>query len=409
MYRKLKIKFIAISTLSVLIVLLLVLGLVNYITYSNSMDDIYSTLEFISDQGGNPEAEKSFDKNYKGNINAETQYETRYLFLTYDMEGTYLAINDDHIAAISDEDIELFIGKALKSKDDRGLFTFNGLNYAYLKASGNGYSKLTIMDCTRYLATVHFFAKFSVYIGIVSILLTMLIVSIFSRRIVSPYVKNAEAQKQFITNASHELKTPLAVISANTEVIEMTCGKSEWTESTVNQVNRMSDLISQLVVLSRLEEREDIVLTDVNFSEEAKKSVANYKTIADTKGLSLEANVEEDIHINGDEKGVYELVNILLDNAVKYCDEGGVVELSLEKKGRNAILTVSNDYLAGDGVDYKRFFDRFYREDKSHNSEKKGYGIGLSMAESLVRMFKGKISVFYKKPKISFQIVLGAQ
>ena len=409
MYRKLKLKFIAISTLSVLIVLVLVLGTVNYVTYKNAISDINQTLEFISERAGNPDSEIQTGGKIDGNITAETQYETRYLFMTYDANGTFLAINDDHIAAINEEDFEEFIEPAFNPKKNRGLFSYKGLDYAYLRVSRNEYTQLTIMDCTRYLSAVYFVAKFSVYIGVLSLLLTVLIVSVASRRIVSPYVKNSEAQKQFITNASHELKTPLAVISANTEVIEMTCGKSEWTESTVNQVNRMSDLISQLVVLSRLEEREDIVLTDVNFSEEAKKSVANYKTIADTKGLSLEANVEEDIHINGDEKGVYELVNILLDNAVKYCDEGGVVELSLEKRGRNAILTVSNDYLAGDGVDYKRFFDRFYREDKSHNSEKKGYGIGLSMAESLVRMFKGKISIFYKKPKISFQIVLGAQ
>lgn len=406
MYRKLKLKFIAISTLSVLIVLVLVLGLVNYITYKSAISDIDQTLEFISTQVGDPLAEKNFNNEFKGNLSIETQYETRYLFMTFDSEGSFLSINDDHIAAISEDDFEEFIDKALKAKEPRGRFDYNGLNYAFLRVEGNDYSTLTIMDCTRYLSAVKFFAKFSVNIGLVSILLTMLIVSIFSRKIVSPYVKNTEAQKQFITNASHELKTPLAVIAANTEVIEMTCGKSEWTESTVNQVNRMSDLISQLVVLSRLEEREDLVLSDVNFSEETKKSVGNYKTIADTQGLSLNYQIEDDVHISADEKGVYELVNILLDNAVKYCDEGGEIVLSLEKKGKNAILSVSNDYLEGDGVDYKRFFDRFYREDVSHSNEKKGYGIGLSMAESIVRMFKGKISVSYKKPKISFHVVI---
>ncbi len=407
MYRKLKLKFIAISTLSVLIVLVLVLGLVNYITYKSAISDINQTLEFISNQVGDPMAEKQFSNEFKGNISVETQYETRYLFMTFDSSGSFLSINDDHIAAISEGDLEEFINTALRAEEDRGRFDYKGLNYAFLKAKGTDYSTLTIMDCTRYLSAVHFFAKFSVNIGLLSILLTMLIVSVFSRKIVSPYVRNSEAQKQFITNASHELKTPLAIISANTEVIEMTTGKNEWTESTVNQVNRMSDLISQLVVLSRLEEREDIVLTDVNMSEEAKKSVTNYKTIADTKDLKLEYKIEDDIHVNGDEKGVYELINILLDNAVKYCDDGGEINLTLEKKGRNAVLIVSNDYLEGDGVDYKRFFDRFYREDKSHSNEKKGYGIGLSMEESLVRMFKGKIHVSYKKPKISFHIVLG--
>jgi signal transduction histidine kinase len=183
-------------------------------------------------------------------------------------------------------------------------------------------------------------------------------------------------------------------------------GKSEWTESTVKQVNRMSELISQLVVLSRLEERQDIVLTDVDMSAEVSSVITSFKSIAETNEIQLDTHIDEDIHVMADQKGLRELVNILLDNAVKYCDEGGKVEVGLTKKGKSAIFTVSNDYAAGEGVDYKRFFDRFYREDKSHNSEKQGYGIGLSMAESLVRMFKGRITVNYKKPVITFTITL---
>ena len=237
-------------------------------------------------------------------------------------------------------------------------------------------------------------------------ILLMVVIYLVSRRAVRPISQSYSKQKEFISNASHELKTPLAVISANTEVIEMMNGKNEWTESTVNQVSRMSELISRLVVLSRLEEREDIVLKDVDYSAEAAKSVANFKTVAETKGLTLESVIEEDIHVEADEKGIFELINILLDNAVKYCDDGGAILIVLSKKGKYSSLVVSNDYAEGEGVDYKRFFDRFYREDQSHNSSKKGYGIGLSMAESLTRMFKGKIHVTYKKPIISFTVII---
>ena len=236
--------------------------------------------------------------------------------------------------------------------------------------------------------------------------LLILLLSVFSNRVVEPYVKNAEAQKQFITNASHELKTPLAVISANTEVIEMMNGKSEWTESTVSQVNRMSNLISQLVVLSRLEEREDLVLSDVDMSEEVNKVIKDFKAVVDTQGKKLEYTVAENIHVKADEKGIHELTNILVDNAVKYCDEEGTIKVTLSQKGKTTYLAVSNDYKEGTGIDCKRFFDRFYREDQSHNSEKQGYGIGLSMADSLVRMFKGKINVSYKKPVITFTVTL---
>ena len=406
MFRKIRFKFICISTLSVLIVLFLVLGLVNLITHKNALSEIYNTVEFISKQGGNLVPDSELDPTYNGKFSAETQYETRYLFITIGKDGVYLSINDDHIAAVNSDNLGEFISFALDSEDERGLFEYRGRDYAYLRVRTAENTSLTIMDCTRTMSAVEFFEKFSFYIGFLSTLLMILILSILSRRIVHPYIKNAEAQKQFITNASHELKTPLAVISANTEVIEMMNGKSEWTESTVKQVNRMSELISQLVVLSRLEESVDLVLTDVNMSEEAKKSIENYKTVADTKGLTLNSEIADDICVSADEKGIFELINILLDNAVKYCDENGEIKITLDKKGRNAVLKVENDYAEGDGVDYKRFFDRFYREDQSHNSEKKGYGIGLSMAESLVRMFKGKIHVSYKKPKICFTITI---
>ena len=168
----------------------------------------------------------------------------------------------------------------------------------------------------------------------------------------------------------------------------------------------MSELISQLVVLSKLEEREDIVLTDVNISEEAKKVAESFKTVAETNGKKFESSIAEDIHVTAELKGVHELINILVDNAVKYCDDEGSIKMELVQKGKTALLTVSNDYSDGEGVDYKRFFDRFYREDQSHNSEKQGFGIGLSMADSLVRMFKGKISVNYKNKIISFVVAL---
>ena len=269
-----------------------------------------------------------------------------------------------------------------------------------------GNVKITIMDCTRNLSMVHFFVKFSFYIGAISILLLILLLSVFARKAVQPMVRNIEAQKQFITNASHELKTPLAVISANTEVIEMMSGKNEWTESTIKQVNRMSELISQLVVLSKLEEREDIVLTEVNISDEVNKVLTSFRSVAETQGKKLETSVTDGIIVKADEKGIHELINILMDNAVKYCDEEGTVKLTLNQKGKSVVLTVSNDYADGEGEDYSKFFDRFYRADESHNSEKKGYGIGLSMADSLVRMFKGKINVSYKKPQITFTVIL---
>ena len=411
MLRKFRIKFIFIATLSVMIVLFIVLGLVNFVTYRNAASEIYTTMEFISEnsdslvndvyvtpQSGNPA------------ISLDTQYAARYLLVDFDNKNKMVGFNLDHISDIGEDELTDVLNIVEDKYFEKGVFSYSSRYYAFMKkTTGDGnLTRYIIMDCTRSISTVNFLKHFSIIIGLLSVLTLLLILTIFSRKAISPYIKNAEAQKQFITNASHELKTPLAVISANTEVIELTGGKNEWTESTIKQVNRMSELISQLVVLSRLEEREDIVLTDVDISHEASEVSDSFKTVAETQGKSLNASIEPDIHVLGDQKGVHELINILADNAVKYCDDGGEVGITLNRKGRNVFMIVSNNFKDGGGIDYKRFFDRFYREDQSHNSEKKGYGIGLSMADSIVRILKGRITASYKKGVIYFTVTLSA-
>ena len=406
--RKLKVKFILIASVSFLAVLFMVLGLVNYISLRSVRDDIYTTLKIIIDNGGLPEySNKKYNK-YDIVVTPETVYETRYFMVTLDDSQSYLQLNIDNIAAIkNDEDVEQFINTAISDRHDRGMFSYGTLYYAYMKSvDDEGKTVIAFLDCTSRLISVTQMAHFSLYVGCISMLLLILLLSIFSRRAVAPILKNMESQNQFITNASHELKTPLAVISANAEVLEMTNGSSEWTDSIKNQVTRMSELVSQLIVLSKLQEHDELVLTEVNFSEKAEDVCKSFKTVADAAGKGFEADISPDIKIVADERGSRELVSILVDNAVKYCDDGGTVKVNLHSRGRRAFLTVSNDYSDGEGVDYSRFFERFYREDQSHNSEKVGYGIGLSMAESLVEMFKGKITVNYKNKVITFTVIL---
>jgi len=429
MFRKLKIKFILIATLSMFLVLGIVLALVNFVSYRSMLESIFSTLELLSDYSFIPAEEDDLasitdsdsDKyeTLKNIITPETKYEVRYFSITLDQDDEIVNVNDENIAAIDDDDYANIVSKIsdntvllnrlrsiiLYDDSDRGIIVYNSIAYAYIvKSLQDGCTKITFMDCTSRMAYTYFFSRFSMIIGLISMLLLICVLSFFAKKAVAPISKNIEAQKRFITNASHELKTPLAVISANTEVIEMINGKSEWTESTVKQVNKMSDLISRLVVLSKLEEAHDIVMTEVNLSKEALDVADSFRSVAETSDIMLVQDIEDDVIINSDEHGAHELVSILVDNAVKYCDEGGNVTLSLHKRGKGFTLAVSNTYKEGKGVDYSRFFDRFYREDESHNSEKKGYGIGLSMAESLCSKFKWKITVTYKEDTIYFTV-----
>ena len=173
----------------------------------------------------------------------------------------------------------------------------------------------------------------------------------------------------------------------------------------------MTDLINRLVVLARFEEKSeeksDVAEKNINFSDIVTKSANSFKSMAIKGGKNFESNIQKNLCISGDDGAIYELVNILIDNANKYCDDGGTVGVGLLQHGitfKKAKLVVYNTYKSGKGVDYSRFFERFYRGDKSHNSNVSGYGVGLSIAGNIVKRHKGKIHISYKNDTIYFNV-----
>jgi len=407
MIRKIRKKFIWISSLSLLAVLVIVLGITNAVNYFNVRMEIFSVMSMISESGGKI-PEKLYYRSIMGEsiLTGESAYALRF-FSAYinETDGSIHDINRERVSAINEKEALEYVQRAMKTDSSEGFIHSNGSVFAYQKSSLTDSSSIcVIMDCTRQIRSNVSFLTFSLYIGVSSLLILTLLIMHFSKKAVAPMVRNIEAQKQFITNASHELKTPLAIISANTEVLEMTEGKNEWTESTMEQVQRMSELISHLIILSRLQEKDEVELTSVDFSAVTKKVSEEFRILAEKDGKQYETDIAEGRMIKANEAGIRELVSILCDNAVKYCTDGGKVMVRLESKGHNTMLTVSNSFPEKKDVDYSRFFERFYREDESHNSEKKGFGIGLSMAERFVEMFKGKISVHYKDGMIHFTV-----
>ena len=198
MYRKLRLKFIGIATLSVLIVLVIVLGSINIITYRNTVSDIYTRLSFVSKNTDTVIKSEEIEMMKNTEITPETQYDTRYITVMVDKAGNVIDFNVEHIAAIEDSEINDFIKYAVSRDSVRGIFIYDYLSYAYLKTDMGDVMKLTIMDCTRSFSTVNYLLRFSIYIGMLSMLIVILILSIFARRVVRPYIKNSEAQKEFI-------------------------------------------------------------------------------------------------------------------------------------------------------------------------------------------------------------------
>ena len=411
MFRKLKIRFILLASAAIVCILLTMIAVLNSVRFLQTNGEIQAVLNILSANNGDfPSVEETAESLQNDRITIDTIYQYRYFSVVYKEDKTLYSTNLDHLSNLSKEQALSYANKVIKNSRSSGVFKVGSQFYSYQITQDSKTKRylLVVLDSTNYLESRNDFFWLSIQLCFYSFIFFVLVVSGFSNFAIRPYIKNYENQKRFITNAGHELKTPLAIISANTELQELMTGENEWTESTKDQVKRLSNLINQMVVLARLEEQPDVTLVDVNFSEVVKKVAGNFKCVIEKAGKKYEIKLQEDIHVKATEDELYELVSILIDNACKYCDEDGqiFVTLTKAKRGKRARLTVANSYADGKNVDYSRFFDRFYREDESHNQKQPGYGIGLSMAESLVRIFKGRIWVSYKKGLIGFTVLL---
>ncbi len=413
MFRRLRLQFIVVATIAVSIMLISIIGILNASKYATSEKRINKILDLLSKNNGVLPDEEVVEKILGRKTNPDIIVQYRYFSAYVDSTNKVITMNTEHIANLSETDVIFYIRKILSGKNRYGNFTTtDGQKFAYKLSLHEDESKLiVVLDTTSYIEDRADLIDTSVFIFFSNLVFFIIIFVIFSGKVMMPFMENYRNQKAFITNAGHELKTPLAIISANNELCEMIGGENEWTKSTKEQVERMTDLINRLVVLARFEEKSeeksDVSEKNINFSDIVTKSANSFKSMAIKGGKNFKSNIQKNLCISGDDGAIYELVNILIDNANKYCDDGGTVGVGLLQHGitfKKAKLVVSNTYKSGKGVDYSRFFERFYREDKSHNSNVSGYGVGLSIAGNIVKRHKGKIHISYKNDTIYFNV-----
>ena len=336
-------------------------------------------------------------------INAETPYRTRFFSVTYE-NGSYLGSDLTHVASVAEEDAMEYGSAALLSGREKGTENI----YRYLAVTEeNGSVIIYFLDISEELATTRTFLRGSLIVAAVSYILLFVLIYFISKAAVSPIARNIENQKRFITDAEHEIKTPLAIISANTEALEMIQGKSEWTANIKDQVKRSSELVQRLLVLSKMDE-ENISLSfkDFSISDAVLETVAPFGAVASSSDKQFEMDIEPGITYKGDERAVRELVSILTDNAIKYCTESGSVLVSLYKEGKKIIFRTVNDVDPGSVTDTSLLFNRFYRTDESRSRDTGGYGIGLSIAQAVADAHGGSISAKQEGGKITFRTVL---
>ncbi len=357
-----------------------------------------------SDHQVNISLDDVFALNTRYDESQDFQYSTRYFAVIYDETGSVTDVIINHISTVDEKEAVSF---AEKVKDSFFSFGSSGL-YFYKRASLDSDTIVVFLDSRNQVATNSRLLYTSLIVLGLGLIIVFFIMNHMSYQIIQPEIENVRRQEQFITNASHELKTPLAVIRANTEVEQMLHGEDEWNQSTLKQIDRMTGLIQNLVLICRAQEKsEDSQAILVNASKVFEETVKTYIPVATQDGKSLTYNISPDLMILGEESEIRQLITLLLDNAIKYCDEKGQIQVNCSVKGRSPIrLTVSNSYAEGANVNYDRFFDRFYRQDESRNIDRGGFGIGLSIAESLVQKYRGTLNASWKDGIISFTCTL---
>jgi len=361
----------------------------------NNSDTVDNKNEFISNL-------EEFFGVESGYISDEFYYSTRYFAVTYDQTGEVEKVITSHTAAVEGDEAVTYANTVMRRWFKFGCYD----DYYYMVSERNsGGTIVVVMDCSTQVSINRRLVLLACILIGLGMVISSFIIRIWAGKLVEPEIKNAELQKSFITNASHELKTPLAVIKANTEMLEIMGTENEWTQSTMRQVDRLTGLIQNLVLVTRASEKdskEDRVETD--FSAIVKDTAQTFEAVASSEGKTMETNVAEGVSMLAHEGDIRQIVTLLIDNAIKYCDANGKITVGLgsDKKHKNIYLRVSNNYESGEGIDYHRFFDRFYRGDEAHNIDKEGYGVGLSIAQGLMERYHGDIKVSWKDGIITF-------
>ena len=433
MIKTLRRKFILVAMLSTFAVLSVIIGVLNiasFVGINNRNDAVLSFLagndgrfpdEYMIPQEDKPfgfDSEKPELKKPEMPVNndflygnrhftREMPYETRFFSVILDSDGSIVSYDTGMIFAVNDEEVKEYAESAFNSF--RRFKKAHGTNNAYrylIKETAGGYL-IIFTDISRDIQNAKRVLLYSVIISIAGLAAVYVLVYFFSKKVFKPIEESYQKQKRFITDASHELKTPLAIIAANADVIEIEAGESEWSRSIKKQVGRMSSLVENMVELTRLDEGSNLLFENVELSNAVTETVEAYNAPAETKGVTINTDIENGIRVKGDEAKLRQMVGLLLDNAIKYSvkDESSRIEVSLKKKTGKAVLKISNPAEGLNIQNYDVLFDRFYRPDSSRNSKEGGSGIGLSVVKSIAEAHSYKSSAYSKDGKIiTFEI-----
>lgn len=398
MIDRLRRKFILAAMISLLAVLSCILIPVNLFSYRSIVSDADRTLQMLSQSPTRPmERPDGMRMDMHGgwmkNTNRELPFENHFFSVTLNADGSIAEAYLERIFSVDEELAAEAAWNAVQTGREQGFYG----TFRYLVLDSG--TKVFFLDCERSLAVFRNTLLSSVLVSAVGMGAVWILLVILSGRIVKPVAESDTKQRQFITDAGHEIKTPLTIINADADLIELEGGESEWLDDIRRQTARLTDLTNNLIYLSRMdEEQPQLPAVEFPISDVVEEAAQSFQSLARQQNKPLEIRIQPMLSYTGSEKDIRQLVSILLDNALKYTPEGGSISLSLRQEGKNTLLSVTNETAdVMDKATLERLFDRFYRAEAARSSS--GYGLGLSIARSIVAAHKSRIKAESPKEK----------
>lgn len=390
MIKKLKIKliFLCVGLLTVLLsMIVMTMNIINYRSVVHDADDL---LDAISQK----EIALHIGEGSGSNPESELPYDSSFFCVVTNENGEIISTDTSHMPRISTDTANDYAAEILSGRRTTGFKK----GFRYIKVTEGDKTIAVFLDCSAKLSTFKAFTSTSIFISILAIVVVAIIAILSADKLISPIAESYNKQKRFITDAGHEIKTPLTIINANVDVLAMEIGHNECLDDIVRQTKRLTSLTNDLVYLAKMEEGDALQKLEFPISEMVTEGAEQFAVLAESAGKKLKLAIQPNLSFSGDSKAINQLVTILMDNAMKYSKEASTVSVSLKKHSRSITLTVSNVTATSlSNVHLNKLFDRFYRTDKSRNSETGGHGIGLSVAKAIVVAHGGKISASISK------------
>ena len=374
----------------VMLILTMGINLINYFQIAASQDAILDQIyEYNKSVNQHPNMTLPPISEMDWPDGEEAGFAMRFFSVSCDNAGNILSFDDCYISSVDEQTAQEYAKEVIRQTSLRGYHK----DYRYRTEKTDGGYEIIFLNVAAMQSAAYSLLTVSVIVGVSSFLLVLILVIVFSKRAIRPFAENIERQKRFITDAGHELKTPITSIITSADILSCEYEDNEWVQNIQRQSSRLTKLVGDLVALSRMDEaspcleNEMFSLTDAAW--EISESLAD---LAKAKGKSYTPQIENDLRMVGDRSKIQQLLSILLENAIAYSDGNGDIVLNITRKSGRIHITVCNAFRFDKEPDVEHWFDRFYRPDQSRSIHTGGTGIGLSMAQAIVEAHKGHIS-----------------